>query len=387
MTAYPRKCARILATLAAMMLMLAGPAMAQGSAGQEALRAGVVALHRQKVPVTVPLTGQAAARSEAEIRPLVDGIVTSIIYQPGSEVKAGDPLFTIDPRSYQADLDSAQAQLESARAALPAAEATAERFERLAGTGVTQADVDQARVTLLQARAAISQAEASLATARINLDRTTITSPIDGVAGIPETSVGDLVTSGQSAALTTVTALDPIYVDLSAASSQMLQTRARIASGDMDPGDHLNISIRLENGEVYDGTGIVRAISSTVSTTTGTIRIRVEFENPRQLILPGMFVRASVTVGTADAFLIPQLAATLEPDGRISVWTLNGESEATEVTVTPAGSSDNAWIVTQGLEDGARIIVDNCDAVSEGTTSQPVEARVNDLGVVEETGN
>ena len=384
MTAHLRLRAGILA-VAAFAVLTALPAAAQEPSGQGPLRAGVVALHREQVPVTIPLTGQAAARSQAEIRPLVDGIVTDILYQPGGQVKAGDPLFRIDPRSYQAELASARADLESARAALPASQATAQRYEQLVGTGVTQADLDTARAQLLQDQAAVSRAEAAVDTAQITLDRATITSPIDGVAGIPETSVGDLVTSGQSDALTTVTALDPIFVDLSAASSQMLQARTRIANGDMDPGDQLHISIRLENGEVYDGTGTVVAISSTVSTTTGTLRIRVEFQNPDRLILPGMFVRASVTLGTAEAFLIPQLATMQEPDGTVTVWVLDADGKAAQMNVTPIGSSDNAWIVTQGMEDGSRIIVDNLEAVTEGAPIEPVEVAVSPAGVVEAT--
>ncbi|QUS36179.1 efflux RND transporter periplasmic adaptor subunit [Falsirhodobacter algicola] len=349
---------------------------------QGPLSVGITTLERHQVPVTVPMTGQAAARSEAQIRPLVNGLVTEILYDSGSEVAAGDPLFRIDPRTYQADLDSAAAQLESARAALPAAEATSERYQRLAGTGVTQADLDQAQVTLLQARAAISQAEAAEETARINLDRTTITSPIDGVAGIPDVSIGDLVTSGQSDALTTVTTLDPIFVDLSESSARMLQFRARIASGDMEAGDQLQIALTLENGEVYDGTGTVRAISSTVSTTTGTVRIRVEFGNPQQLILPGMFVRAAVTLGTANAFLVPQLAADLQSDGSLRVWTVGEDGHAHQVTLSSIGNTPTAWIVPQGLEDGTKLIVDNLDNLTEGAEIKTQPVTISDRGVI-----
>lgn len=368
--------------------LFATAALSQGrgpQAPQGPVRAGVVTLERAQVPVTVPLTGQAAAFSEAQIRPLVSGLVTGILYDAGAEVRSGDPLFRIDPRTYEANLASAEAQLASANAAVPAAQATVDRFDRLAGTGVTQADVDTARVNLLQAQAAIRQAEAAVDTARIDLDRATIVSPIDGVASISEASVGDLVTSGQTDALTTVTTLDPIYVDLAQSSAQMLQTRARIASGDMEEGDQLHIALRLENDEGYDGTGIVRAISSTVSTTTGTVRMRVEFGNPDHLILPGMFVRALVTLGSANAFLIPQLAAGLEADGTISIWTLDADNHAREVRLTSIGSTDNAWIVPQGLENGTRLLVDNIDTMTEGTEIEPVPVSIDDRGVITDT--
>ncbi|WP_169053342.1 efflux RND transporter periplasmic adaptor subunit [Falsirhodobacter xinxiangensis] len=371
------------ATAFLILQLAAFPALGQNP--DATLPAGVVTLSRAPVPVTVTSTGQAAAVLEAGIRPLVDGVVTEVLYEPGRDVAKGDPLFHIDDATYAAALQSAEADLEGARAALPAAEAAANRAERLAGTGVTQADLDTARVNLLQARAAISVAEAAVSTAQINLDRTTIRSPVNGVPGVPAVSVGDLVTSGQSDALTTVVSLDPIYVDVSESSARILDFRRRFATGDIQPGERLGVSLILENGEQYSGTGTVQTISSTVSTTTGTRSTRFRFDNPDRMILPGMFVTAEVTLGTSQGVLVPQLAATPQPDGTIAVWTVDGEGRSAQTMVTPAGTTRNAWIVTSGIEDGTKLIVDNIDTMTAGRMIEAQDVSITAEGIV--TGN
>lgn len=349
--------------------------------------AGVVTLARAPVPVTATSTGQAAAVQNADIRPLVAGVVTEILYEPGRDVAQGDPLFRVDDATYAAAVLSAEADLESARAALPAAEAAAERAEALAGTGVTQADLDTARVNLLQARAQISVAEAAVKTAQIGLDRTIIRSPIAGVPGIPAVSVGDLVTEGQSDALTSVVSLDPIYVDVSESSARMLEFRRRFASGDIQPGERLGVQLVLENGDEYSGTGTVQTVSSTVSITTGTVTTRMQFDNPDRMILPGMFVTAQVTMGTSQGVLVPQLAATPQADGTISMWTVGEDGRSQQTVVTPAGSTRSEWIVTTGLEDGTQLIVDNLDNMTAGRVIEPQSVAITPEGVVTAKGN
>lgn len=369
----------VLASLA--MLSWVGGAAAQ-STPSAAMKAGVVALARSEVPVTVSLSGQAAALQSAAIRPLVDGIVTEIPYQPGRPIEKGALLFQIDPATYEAALASAKATLQSAQAALPAAKSALDRAERLVGNSVSQETLDTARVTYAQVQAAIAEAEASVQSAGITLGRTRISSPIAGIPSVAAVSVGDLVTSGQSDALATVTSLDPIYVDLSEASARMLQLRARVDSGEVKPGDRLQVRLTLENGQAFDGKGKLDSVGATVSTSTGTVNVRFEFANPDRLILPGMFVRAQLTLGTSQAFLLPQLAATMQADGTLRAFTLSAENTAQEVFLTPIGSTDRAWIVASGLEDGTRLIVDNLDNMTAGTKIDPLAATISDTGVV-----
>ena len=347
-----------------------------------ATKAGVITLARESVPVTVTLSGQAAAVQSATIRPLADGIVTEIPYRPGRPIEKGAPLFQIDAASYEATLAAAKAGLQSAQAALPAAQSALDRAERLAGTTVTLETLDTARVTYAQAQAAVAEAEAAVQSAQINLDRTQITSPIAGIPAVAEVSIGDLVTSGQSSALTTVTSLDPIYVDLSEASARMLQLRARIDSGEMKRGDRIRARLTLENGEAFQGEGTLDSVGATVSTSTGTVNLRFEFDNPDRLIMPGMFLRAELTLGTSDAFLVPQLAATMQADGTLKVFTLGDDGTAKELRLTSIGSTDRAWIISTGLEDGTQLIVDNLDNMTAGTKIDPVAVTISETGVI-----
>ncbi len=366
-------------------LVLGAPAMAQtppDAGGAAARKAGVIALTRTEVPLKVALTGQAAAVEDATVRPLVGGIITGILYEPGHEVEQGAPLFSIDAQSYEAALASAQASLRSAEAAVPAAQATVDRYQKLLGTGATGEQLETAQMTLAQAQAAVAVAEAAVQVAQIDLDRATIRSPVAGVPDVPGVSIGDLVTSGQSDALTTVTALDPINVDLSEASARMLEMRARIESGAVKPGDRLEVSLMLENGQVFAGQGTLSSVGSRVSTSTGTVRVRFRFDNPDRLIMPGMFVRATLTLGSTQSFLIPQMAASIGADGDLTIWTLDGEDRAVETKVTPIGSTDSAWIVAEGQEDGTRLLVDNIENMTGGTQIDPVAVAVSAAGLI-----
>lgn len=374
---------RLLAGLASVWLGLglAGPGLAQGMA-MGPMQAGFVTLTRTETPVQATLTGQAEAVEDASVRPLIDGLITEILYTPGREVDKDAPLFSIDPQTYEAAVASAEASLRSAEAAVGPARSTVERYERLAGTSISTETLEGARMTLAQAEAAVSVAEAALRTAQISLERTTIRSPVAGVPDIAGVSVGDLVTAGQSTALTTVTSLDPIHVDLSEASARMLELRARIESGAIKTGDRLAVSLTLENGQIFSGTGTLSSIGQRVSTSTGTVRVRFRFDNPDRLLLPGMFMRATVTMGTSDAFLIPQLAATPQADGTIAVWTLSDENRAQQRRLTPTGTTDRAWVVSEGLEDGTRLLVDGIANMAAGTEVVPVAVSISDDGLI-----
>lgn len=358
-----------------------------GPAGQAPapVRSAVITLKRSDVPVEITLSGQATAEQSAAVRPLVDGIITGILYTPGTEVKAGTPLFSIDAQSYEASLEAAKASLQSAQAAVPSATSAVARYQKLVGTGATQEQLDSAKMTLAQAEAAVAQAEAALRTAQINLDRTTIRSPVTGVPDVAAVSLGDLVTSGQSTALTTVVSLDPINVDMSEASSRMLDLRTRIANGTVKSGDKLAVSLILENGKAFAGTGTLSSISASVSTSTGTVRVRFRFDNPDRVILPGMFLRANITAGTTNAFLVPQMAAKVQADGTVAVWLVGADSKAEQRKVTPSGSTASAWVVTDGLEEGDQLMVDNIATMSAGTTITPLAATISPNGIVTTT--
>ena len=344
---------------------------------------GVVTLEPQSVPRILTLPGRAVAESEAAIRPRVTGLVTEILYQPGTALEAGAPMFGIDPTTYEANLKSAQAQVTSAQAALTQARTSFGRTERLLGSGTTQAQVDESRANLEQSEAALQSAEAALTLAQSELDWTTVTSPIAGMASVAAVSVGDLVTAGQGEALATVTQLDPIDVDMYEPSARMLSLRDDIGDGRLQLNETLQATLTLETGETYAATGELVAPGFTVSTSTGAVDTRFRFDNPRRLILPGMFLRGQINLGTTDAFLVTQNAATRSKVGQLTAWVVR-DGKATQVDLTDDGTWQNHWIVTGGLEPGDLLIVDNFAALSEGAEVTTVPVALDENGVVRE---
>lgn len=346
------------------------------------ISAGFVELNQEQIPLTVTLSGQAMAEKNASIRPLVDGMITDIFYKAGEEVGVGTPLFQIGQESYMASVEVAKADLESAKAAVPSAKETLKRYEALSGTGVAQSEVDKARTELQQAIAAVRSAEAALKTAQINLNRTTIRSPIAGRVSVSEVSIGDLVTAGQSESLTKVIKLDPITVDLAETSSRYLEVRKKLASGELNKGDSIRAELLLENGETYERNGTVESVGSSVSTSTGTLNVRVRFRNPNDLILPGVFLRARLTLGTIDGYLVPQLAAESKADGTLAVWIIDKEKRAKQVFLQPEGTHRSSWIVINGVENGTRVLVDNLDNLRTGAEIDPIDVRIDKNGII-----
>ena len=362
------------------LLTFSGIALAQEAPPKQV---GVVTLQRQDVPRIVTVPGRAVAAARAGIRPRVGGIITGILYDEGRPLKAGDPMFRIDDTTYAANLSSAEAQVASARAALTEAETSFNRTQQLLGSGTTQAQVDAARATLEQARAALQSAQAAQRLAQADLDWTTVTSPIDGMASVSEVSVGDLVTAGQADALATVTQLDPIEVDMYEPSARMLRVFEDITEGRLQMRDKLQATLTLENGQTYEATGELVAPGFSVSTSTGSVDTRFRFDNPRRLLLPGMFVRGQVDLGTVSAFLVSQSAASRDKTGTLTAWVIK-DGKATQRRLTEDGTWQNNWIVTQGIEPGDMLAVDGLDGLTEGAEVQTVAVEFGADGVVRE---
>ncbi|WP_226898464.1 efflux RND transporter periplasmic adaptor subunit [Mangrovicoccus algicola] len=342
---------------------------------------GVVTLSRQDVPRVVTIPGRAVAYQSVEVRPRVDGVIEEILYSPGRPLNVGDPLFRIDDASYRAQVAADEAELATAEANLPVAESDYNRAQQLAGRGYTEAEVESARAALAEARATLDAAQAALDFSRTQLGWTTITSPIDGRAEVAATSVGNLVSAAQSDALTTIVRTDPIYVDMVEPSARRLSVRQQIESGQLTMNGDLAATLTLENGTVYHGSGTLVTPGNTVSTTTGTFSMRFSFENPDHVILPGMFLRGDITIGTIRAFLVPQRAASRDNSGLLTVYLAAEDGTAQQVTLRDEGSHDNAWIVTEGLEDGDRLIVDGLKSLQDGQEVRPVAVTIDEDGV------
>lgn len=346
---------------------------------------GVVQLQPQKVPRTVSLPGRAVAYESVAIRPRVDGVIQEVLYEPGKQLKAGDPLFQLDDASNASRVAADKAEVGSAEANLPVAQAAYNRMVALRKTASTQSQIDQAKATLADARARRESARAALKFSEIQLSWTTIRTPIDGVAEVRAVSVGDLVTSGQTEALTTVTRLDPIDVDMLGASSQRLSIRNQIEAGTLQLNETINATLKLENGDVYKGKGSLVDPGNTVSRTTGTVSTRFRFENPEQKILPGMFLRGTVDLGTIKAILVPQRAATRDGRGQLSALFVDDDDMAVRRQFQDSGTAENSWIVIDGIDAGDRVIVDGLKSLKAGTKVTPVPATIDADGLVQDT--
>lgn len=375
---------KIMAATAVLAVTVACGAQAQERAPEAggSLEVGVIDLQRQDVPRIVTLPGRAVAYQEVELRPRVGGVIEELLYTPGQLLKVGDPLFRIDDAAYRAAEAAAQAELATAEANLPVAQAAYERAEQLSGRGYTEAEVDSARAALAEAKAALDSAQAALDYAQTEVSWTTVKSPISGRGDVATVSVGDLVTAGQSDELTTIVRSDPIYVDMMEASARILSVRKAIAEGTLTQKDTLQATLLLENGDSYRGTGQLVTPGNYVSTTTGTVTVRFQFPNPDHIVIPGMFLRGEITIGTIRAFLVPQRAATRGNSGQLTAYVVGEDGTAQQVTLSDDGSYQNAWIVREGLSDGDRLIVDGLSALRAGQPVTPVAARIDENGIV-----
>jgi membrane fusion protein (multidrug efflux system) len=342
-----------------------GPAAAQSARPQ----VSGVTLRPQSVSITAELPGRTTASLVAEVRPQVGGIIQKRLFKEGSEVREGEALYQIDSATYQATYDSAMAALQKAEAVVPSAQAKVERYQGLVKqNAVSKQDLDDAVASLAQAKADVASAKASVETARINLDYTTIKAPISGRVDKSTLTPGALVTASQDTALTTIRTLDPINVDVTQSSTNLLNLRQAIAAGRIKiSGENVSVKLKLENGTIYPYSGKLEFSESAVSETTGTYSVRAEFPNPDRLLLPGMYVQALVEEGVApNSFLVPQRAVTRNTKGEPSALFVNGEGKIEERVLTVGQSVGNNWLVNAGVADGDRIVVEGSQFVRVG---------------------
>lgn len=335
----------------------------------------VLEVQSQPVENIVELPGRVQAVAIAEVRARVNGIIQERLYEEGSDVEAGQPLFRIDPQEMQAALNSAQAALEGAEATAANTARDVRRYEELVERGaIAQQDYDTAVARLRTAQAEVSQARAAVETAELNLGYTRVESPIDGVAGRAEVTIGALVSAANGTLLTRVEQFDPVYVNFSQASSDLLAIRAQFASGQLTlPEDgRVPVEIILENGQPYPHSGYVDFYAMSIDRSTGTVAIRAQVPNPDRLLLPGQFVRARVTAGTrAESIVIPQRAVMMNQRGA-SVMIVGEDNVVGTREVTLGSMRGSDWIVREGLESGDRVIVEGGQNAQSGAPVKPV---------------
>lgn len=337
---------------------------------QQHAQAPQVSVHIVKsapLAVTTELPGRTDAYRVAEVRPQVSGIILHRNFTEGSDVKAGESLYQIDPATYQAAYDNAKGELVKAQAAANIAHLTVKHYVPLVGTQyVSKQEYDQAVATAQQADASVVAAKAGVESARINLAYTKVTSPINGRIGKSSVTEGALVTNGQATALATVQQLDPIYVDVTQSSSDFMRLKQQTS---LQKGDTSSVELLMENGQPYPLKGTLQFSDVTVDESTGSITLRALFPNPQHMLLPGMFVRARIDEGTQpDAILVPQQGVTRTPRGDATVLVVNEKNQVESRTVVAPQAIGDRWLITEGLKNGDRVIISGLQKVRPGVT-------------------
>ncbi|EPS6959318.1 efflux RND transporter periplasmic adaptor subunit [Klebsiella aerogenes] len=338
----------------------------------QAPQVSVHVVHSEPLSVTTELPGRTSAFRVAEVRPQVSGIILKRNFVEGSDIKAGESLYQIDPATYQAAWNSAKGDEAKAEAAAAIAHLTVKRYVPLLGTKyISQQEYDQAVATARQADADVVAAKAAVENARINLAYTKVTSPIDGRIGKSSVTEGALVTNGQADAMATVQQLDPIYVDVTESSNDFMRLKQEsLQRGD----DSKSVQLIMENGQPYSLKGSLQFSDVTVDESTGSITLRAVFPNPQHTLLPGMFVRARIDEGVnPQAILVPQQGVTRTPRGDATVLIVNAQNQVENREVTAAQAIGDKWLITSGLQNGDKVISSGLQKVRPGVTVKATE--------------
>ncbi|MDQ3366084.1 MAG: efflux RND transporter periplasmic adaptor subunit [Myxococcota bacterium] len=339
---------------------------------------GVVTITPQAITLTKELPGRTSAVRVAEVRARVNGIVQQRMFAEGSDVKAGQPLFRIDPAPYQAALDSARAQVAKAEASVSATKSLADRYTQLIESkAVSQQEYDDAIARFRSAQADVAAARAAVKTASINLGFTTVTAPLAGRIGRAEVTEGAYVQQTGATLLATIQQLDRVYVDLTWSSSEAFRLRRAIESGEVtSEAGQAKVTLVLEDGRDYGTLGTMQFTDVTVDPTTGSISLRAVFPNAKRELLPGMFVRARIEEGTkADALLVPQKGVTRDQTGRATAMVVTPANKVERRQLVTDRAIGDAWLVTDGIKPGDQVVVEGLQKIRPGADVKPVPAK------------
>ena len=357
-------------------LLLAGCDRRQQSPAPPVAEVAAVTVQPQRLVLSTELPGRTSAYRIAEIRPQVNGIIQKRIFTEGSDVKADQVLYQIDPAPFRAALDSAKASLAKSEANLPAVRLRFERYKGLlAEKAVSQQDYDDREAALKEAEADIEYWKAAVETARINLDYTRVTAPISGRIGKSNVTDGALVTAYQPIPMATIQELDPIYVDVPQSTTELLRLKRRLEDNRLSQnGTNQNkVKLILEDGSAYPLEGMLQFRDVTVDPTTGSVVLRVVVPNPEGVLLPGMFVRAVVKEGTNErAILIPQQAVSHDPKGNPIALIIDAEGKIQQRRLTLDRAIGDKWLVSSGLASGDRVVVEGMQKVRPGASARVI---------------
>ncbi len=360
--------ARLLLVFAASVIGIVSGASAQQQ-GMPPATVTVVTAAPESVTLTATLPGRVAASAQAEVRPQVNGIITRRLFEEGARVALNDPLYEIDPASYEAALQQARAGVAQAEAQLRAAEREATRLEELKARNVaSQQALDDALSARDSAAAALELARAQLNSAEIELSHTTIRARLSGQIGLSKTSQGALVTASQAQPLAVIRNIDPVNVDVTQSAADLLRWRRGETEEQLADADR-TVRLTLADGSDYGHTGHLQAAEPNVDPLTGVVTLRMQFANPDLLLLPGMYVQVEMPVGVAEnVFLVPQQGVVRDRRGRPVAWVVNGDNVIEKRPLSILQDRGTDWVVDRGLSAGDRIVVEGFQKTAPGAT-------------------
>lgn len=373
----------------------AADAKGRSSEAQQPVKVGVITLKAESQTLTSALPGRTTAFMSADVRPQINGIVQKRLFTEGALVKVGQPLYQIDPATYEATAAAASAALAKAKAQAHTASVNAKRNAELVRIdAISRQSYEESQATAEQTTADVAVAQATLDTARINLRNTRVLAPISGRTSLSTVTVGALVTANQAGAMTTIAQLDPIYVDITQSSSELLQLRRDLADGRFQSlgagaGKHtgpsangaaeksaVRIGIELEDGVRYPQEGRLQFSGVTVNPGTGSVTLRAVVPNPDGVLMPGMYVQTVLPTGvSSDALLVPQQAVTRDIAGKASVLLVSQDDKVSRRPIEVNRAIGSRWLIESGLKAGDKVVVDGFQRIKEGDTVNPQAAK------------
>ena len=349
-----------------------------GAPKAQAPEVGVFTIESKPLAITTELPGRTTAYQVAEVRPQVGGVIQKRLFVEGANVQAGTSLYQIDPATYEAAVNSAKAALAKARANLLTSSPKVARYKELVEIeGVSRQEYDDAVAANAQAQADVESAQAALDVAHINLRYTQVNAPISGRIGRSSVTPGALVTASQATPLTTVQQLDPIYVDVTQSSNELLRLKREMDNGSLKKanGGQAKVTLLLADGSTYAESGKLQFSDVSVDLATGNVTLRALFPNPKFDLLPGMYVRAVLENGVNEkAIVVPQQGVTRNQKGQATALVLTGENKVEQRILTTGATIGDKWLVTSGLAEGDRVIVEGLQKVRPGATATVAKA-------------
>lgn len=342
-----------------------------------------ITVKTQSHNIDTKMQGRVTASLVAQVRPQVSGIVQQRLFTEGSTVEKGQLLYQIDPATYQSAYNEAKANLNSAKALVDTAQLKHQRYVKLLKfEGVSQQDADDAHAAYLEAKANIEKYQAALATAAINLEFTKVKAPISGHIGISNVTQGALLTAAQSSELATIRTLDPIYVDMTKSSTELLKLRQMMREKGITQGT-TEVSLTLADGTQYNHKGQLKMQEVSVDPSTATVTLRAQFPNPDGLLLPGMFVRGQVNDAVDEnAILVPQQGIYHSAAGDAFAYVIDDENIVEKRTVQTVNTVDNQWLIASGLSANDKLLIEGSSKIRPGGKVKPVQVVIDNNGSV-----